>query len=78
VTKWNFLAGTEEKSGNTTEDDGAMKSERSVLTFQKDLLSPKSCNLTEDNKIHTSRRENLNSTITAESQLGSNVNQTLH
>jgi len=76
VTKWRFPVGTEEKSENTAEDDGAIKSERSVLTFRKDLLPPKSGNLTEDNKIHTSRREILNSTITVESQFGPSVNQT--
>lgn len=76
MTKLRFAVGTEEKSENTDGDDGAIKSERSVLTFQKDLLPPKSGNLTEDNKIHTSRRENLNSTITAGSQFGLNVNQT--
>jgi hypothetical protein len=73
---WSFPVGTEEKSDITAGDDGAIKSKRSVLTFQKDLLPPKSGNLTEDNKIHTFRRENLNSTITAESQFGMNVNQT--
>lgn len=76
MTKWRFPVGTEERSENTAGDDGAIKPERSVLTFQKDLLPPKSGNLTEDNKIHTSRRDNLNSTITAESQFGPNVNQT--
>jgi hypothetical protein len=74
--KWRFPVGTEEKRENIAGGDGAMKSKRSLLTFQKGLLPPKSGNLTEDNKIHASRRENLNSTITAESHFGPNVNQT--
>lgn len=61
MTKWRFPVGTEKKSENNAGDDGALKSERSELTFQEDLLPSKSGNLTEDNKIHTSRRENLNS-----------------
>jgi hypothetical protein len=57
MTKWRFPVGTEEKNENTAGYDGAITSERSVLTFQKNLLSPKSGNLTKDKKIHTSRRK---------------------
>jgi hypothetical protein len=58
MTKWRFPVSTEEKSENTAGDDGAITSERSVLTFQKNLLSPKSGNLTKDKKkIHTSHRK---------------------
>jgi hypothetical protein len=76
VAKWRFPVGTEEDCENNAGNDGAIKSERSVLTFQKDLLPPKSINLAEDSIRHTSCRENPNCTIISESQFGPNVNQT--
>jgi hypothetical protein len=75
VAKWRFPVGTEEKGENTAGND-TIKSEKSVLTFQKDLLPPISVNLAEDSKLHTSCREYPNCTIFADSQFGPNVNQT--
>jgi hypothetical protein len=82
VTKWSFPVGTEENSANSAGDvgyrllrRGAIKSDRSVLTFQKNLLPP-SGTLRGDTKLHTFRCENLNSNITADSQFGSSMNDT--